>query len=83
MPSTVSRTGYRNRRLEPGVWMPEHVLVAESTLGVKLPEGGSVHHRNGIRSDNRPENLEMFAGAHGAGVRLTDQLFCPHCMGRL
>jgi len=37
----------------------EHILVAEALLRRYLVEGESVHHINGIRDDNRPENLEL------------------------
>ena len=37
----------------------EHILVAEEILGRHLVDGESVHHRNGVRDDNRPENLEF------------------------
>ena len=35
----------------------EHVHVAEQALGKPLPAGAVVHHINGIRDDNRNENL--------------------------
>lgn len=37
----------------------QHRIIMENHLGIKLTANECVHHRNGIRSDNRIENLEI------------------------
>lgn len=39
-------------------WCPNvHTVVAAAFLGPR-PEGMEINHKNGVKSDNRPENLE-------------------------
>lgn len=52
--------------------LAEHVKVMSKVLGRPLVKGENVHHRNGVRDDNRPENLELWRVSQPCGQRVSD-----------
>lgn len=61
-------------RAQKSGYILEHVLVMEEKIGRHLHPGENVHHINGVRDDNRPENLELWTKSQPAGQRVEDKL---------
>ena len=65
--------GYPMTRVN-GKYIFDHILVMEERLGRKLLPGENVHHRNGVKDDNRDKNLELWVKPQPSGVRAADAL---------
>src|SRR5437870_7230817 len=68
----ITPDGYRVQRAPDGRIVREHRVVMEERLGRPLEPNENVHHKNGVRHDNRLENLEIWVTSQPSGQRPAD-----------
>lgn len=69
----IKKPGYKSSKMK-GNYILEHVWVMCEFLGRDLMKHENIHHKNGIRDDNRIENLELWCKGQPAGQRVQDRI---------
>lgn len=68
--------GYIRMTVSPGVYIFEHRYLIEQKLGRKLDKNEHVHHINGIKTDNRLENLIVMVKSKHHSMHQRKQFNC-------
>jgi len=71
---TIQSSGYVMLTVGPKQTRYEHIVIMERFLGRAMNCEETVHHKNGVRDDNRIENLELWASNHPSGQQIEDKV---------
>lgn len=67
-----------HKRADSSGYVMEHIVVYEKESGIEIPDGCCIHHLNGIKNDNRIENLCMMTNSahtvfHHTGAKRSNE----------
>lgn len=68
----INKKGHPNSQKKGAIF--EHVFIMSAHIGRPLIKGETVHHKNGIRNDNRIKNLELWSSRQCKGQRVEDKI---------